>query len=59
MQNAGLAALGLDWRYLAFEVAPDELGIALRGIKTMGFIGVNLTVPHKVLALPMMDLLDE
>ena len=25
MQNAGLAALGLNWRYLAFEVRPEEL----------------------------------
>jgi shikimate dehydrogenase len=59
MQNASLAALGLNWRYLAFEVHPDELRNALDGAKAMRFIGVNLTVPHKLLALEMMDALDE
>lgn len=59
MQNAGMAALGLDWRYLAFDVPPEELRAALLGARAMGFIGLNLTVPHKVLALDMVDVLDE
>ncbi len=59
LQNAGLAALGLDWRYLAFEVHPDNLREAIRGAQVMKFIGVNLTVPHKLLAMDMVDLLDE
>ena len=59
MQNAGLAALGLNWRYLAFEVRPEELGPALAGAKTMQFIGLNLTVPHKLLAVDMVDTLDD
>lgn len=59
MQNAGLSALGLDWRYLACEVRPEELGEAITGARAMHFIGLNLTVPHKLLALEMMDVLDE
>jgi shikimate dehydrogenase len=59
MQNAALAALGLDWRYLAFEVSPDDLRIAIDGAKAMKFVGLNLTVPHKLLALEMVDTLDE
>jgi shikimate dehydrogenase len=59
MQNAGIAALGLNWRYLAFEVHPDHLRAALEGAKRMNFVGVNLTVPHKVLAVDMVDVLDE
>ena len=59
MQNAGIAALGLNWRYLAFAVHPDDLRAALDGAKRMNFIGVNLTVPHKLLALDMVDALDE
>jgi shikimate dehydrogenase len=31
MQNAGIAALGLNWRYLAFEVHPDDLRAAITG----------------------------
>jgi shikimate dehydrogenase len=58
MQNAGFAALGLDWRYLAFEVRPEELRAALNGARTMQFVGVNLTVPHKLLAMDMVDVLD-
>jgi shikimate dehydrogenase len=59
MHNAGMAALGLNWRYLAFEVHPDRLRSAIEGAKTMGFIGLNLTVPHKLMALDMMDALDD
>jgi shikimate dehydrogenase len=58
MQNAGLAALGLDWRYLAFDVRPEELGAALAGARAMRFIGLNLTVPHKLLALELVEALD-
>ncbi len=58
MQNAGIAALGLDWRYLAFDVHPDNLRSAIAGAKAMRFLGLNLTVPHKLLALEMVDVLD-
>lgn len=59
MQNAGIATLGLDWRYLAFDVAPEQLREAVAGAKAMKFIGLNLTVPHKLLALDTVDELDE
>jgi shikimate dehydrogenase len=59
MQNAGLAELGLNWRYLAFEVPPDDLQAAISGARAMRFIGVNLTVPHKILAMEMVDALEE
>jgi shikimate dehydrogenase len=59
MQNAGIAELGLNWRYLAFEVHPDDLRPAIDGAKKMNFIGLNLTVPHKLLAVEMVDVLDE
>jgi len=58
MQNAGIAALGLDWRYTAFEVHPDHLAAAIAGAKAMRFIGLNLTLPHKLLAVGMVDELD-
>jgi shikimate dehydrogenase len=59
MQNAGLSALGLDWRYVAFDVLPENLRAAIAGAKAMKFVGLNLTVPHKLLALDMVDVLDE
>ncbi|TMQ01926.1 MAG: shikimate dehydrogenase [Verrucomicrobia bacterium] len=58
MQNAGIAALGLNWRYLACDVHPGDLRAAIQGAKAMKFIGLNLTVPHKLLALDMVDELD-
>src|SRR4051812_49745999 len=59
MQNAGISALGLDWRYLASPVHPDQLREAIAGAQAMKFIGLNLTVPHKLLAVDMVDALDE
>ncbi len=59
MQNAGIAELGLNWRYLAFDVPPSELREAISGARAMRFIGLNLTVPHKLLAVEMVDTIDE
>ncbi len=59
MHNTAFAALGLNWRYLAFEVHPDHLRAAIEGARRMGFAGLNLTVPHKRLALELVDALDK
>jgi shikimate dehydrogenase len=59
MHNAAFAALGLNWRYLAFEVSPENLRAAIEGARAMNFAGLNLTVPHKLLAVGMVDVLDE
>jgi shikimate dehydrogenase len=59
MHNAAMAALGLDLRYLAFEVNPAHLREAIAGCRAMGFVGLNLTVPHKLLAVEMVDALDD
>ena len=59
MHNAAFAALGLNWRYLAFEVRAEDLRAAIAGAKAMQFSGLNLTVPHKLLAMEMVDELDE
>ena len=47
MHNAAFQSLGLDALYLAFDVAPEALLTVLTSMKTMGFRGVNLTVPLK------------
>ncbi|EEF61228.1 Shikimate dehydrogenase substrate binding domain protein [Pedosphaera parvula Ellin514] len=59
MQNAGIATLGLNWCYIAHEVHPDHLRDAIQGAKAMKYMGLNLTVPHKLLAMEMVDVLDE
>ena len=58
MHNAAYAALGLNWRYLAFEVDPTNLRAAIEGARAMNFAGLNLTVPHKLLAVDMVDEMD-
>jgi shikimate dehydrogenase len=59
MHNAAFKAIGLNWRYLAFEVDPKNLRAAIEGARAMNFAGLNLTVPHKLLAVKMVDVLDE
>ena len=47
MHNKSFEALGLDYRYLAFEVTEDTLESAVDGLKTLGARGFNLTMPCK------------
>src|SRR5260370_22483489 len=47
--------MGLDAAYLAFDVAPDHLEQALRGLAALGAGGVNLTIPLKERVLPFLD----
>lgn len=52
MQNAALAELGLDWVYLPFAVAPENLEAALAGFAAIGVVGFNATIPHKQAIVP-------
>ena len=58
MHNAAFEALKMNWAYLAFQVAPQDLRQALQGARVMGIVGINLTVPHKILALECVDEID-
>jgi shikimate dehydrogenase len=55
MQNAAFAARGLDWAYVACEVAPEELEAAIEGLAALGFAGANVTAPHKEAAAELCD----
>ena len=59
MQNAGFAALGLDWAYVPLSTPRELLGDAVRGIVAGGFAGANVTIPHKQAVIPFCDELDE
>lgn len=50
---------GIDARYLNCEVAPDQLGHAVRGAVAMGWAGFNCSIPHKVAVLAHLDRLAE
>jgi shikimate dehydrogenase len=50
MQNAAFAARGLDWAYVALDVAPTHFDTVVRGLAAAGFAGANVTAPHKLAA---------
>jgi len=58
MHNAAFAASRLNWVYVACHVEPAQLRSALHGARDMHWAGVNLTVPHKLLALDLVDAVD-
>lgn len=47
MHNEAFRQLGLDYRYLAFDVGTKKLAAAVEGLKAMGARGFNLTMPDK------------
>ncbi|MFP6658579.1 MAG: shikimate dehydrogenase [Pirellulales bacterium] len=55
MMEKCFAAAGLDCRYLTFEVRPEGLDDAVRGMKAMGFRGGNFTIPHKIEVIQYLD----
>jgi len=55
MQNAALHALGLNWAYVPLPVKAANLESVLRGLQAVGFVGVNVTVPHKEAVAQLVD----
>ena len=58
MQNAGFAALGLDWAYVPLPTPPELLADAVRGLRAMGFAGAMSPSPQAS-RLGLCDELDE
>ncbi len=59
MHNAVIKAIGLDMAYLSFEVKPSNLKDAINGIKGLGMLGVNITIPHKETVIKFLDEVSE
>src|ERR1700736_3677230 len=59
MQNAALKHCKIDMQYARFHISPNELPDALKLIRQQNFVGVNLTVPHKIAAFALMDDVDQ
>ena len=57
MQNAALAELGLagEWSYEPIDVRPERFAERVRSMAAEGFVGANVTVPHKLAALALAD----
>ncbi len=57
IHNAAFAAAGLDWVYVALDVAPGAGYDAVRALPTLGIAGINVTMPHKADAARACDVL--
>jgi shikimate dehydrogenase len=55
MHNAAFAELGLDWHYELLPVEPDRFESFVRELPDRGFVGANVTIPHKLRALALAD----
>jgi shikimate dehydrogenase len=55
MHNRAFAALSLNWCYLPLPVPPERLGEAVAGLRALGFVGANVTVPHKEAVMSYLD----
>jgi shikimate dehydrogenase len=58
MHNTAFSALGLDYVYVAFQVKSEELAGAIEGMRALNIRGLNVTIPHKVSIIPLLDNLD-
>ncbi len=59
MQGAALREMGLNWVYLAFAVEPERVGQALDGVRGLGLVGLNVTIPHKSGVVEHLDEIDD
>ncbi len=59
MEEAAFRHHGMDVRYINCEVAPEDLGDAVRGARAMGWAGFNCSMPHKVAVSEHLDGLGE
>ncbi len=60
LHNAAIQSLGLDLAYLPLPVEKKEdLAPLLTGLKSVGFLGVNVTMPYKADVIPLLDEVSE
>jgi len=59
MHHAALEQCHLAFRYAAFQISPNELAEALDLFRALDFLGLNLTAPHKIAAVPLVDAVEE
>ena len=59
MQNTALQDCGIDMQYARFHIRRGELRSALRLLRELNFVGINVTVPHKVASFTQVDETDE
>jgi shikimate dehydrogenase len=58
MHNPALQACGIDAQYVRVQVPVGRVAEAFRAFATAGFVGINVTIPHKFEALEAVDEVD-
>ena len=58
-QQAALDHAGIDASYLAYDVAPGDVGRFVQGLREPGVMGINITAPHKGAVMPFLDEIDD
>jgi shikimate dehydrogenase len=58
-QNAALRSCGIAVQYVKIHARPEELTDALKALPAAGFLGTNVTIPHKAGALATVDEADD
>jgi len=59
IHNAAFAALDLDWTYVPLPVVPGDARPAVSGLRSLGFAGANVTMPHKTEVAEVVDTLTD
>jgi len=58
MHNASFRKLKINAKYLAFDVHPNSIKHAVEGVRAFGFLGGNVTIPHKEAVMQYLDEID-
>ena len=59
LQNYWLKRYGIPGHYVPMDIAPEDLGAALEMLPRLGFVGINVTIPHKEAVIGMADLVTD
>ncbi|MEZ5299081.1 MAG: shikimate dehydrogenase [Verrucomicrobiales bacterium] len=58
LHNPALQACGIAGQYVRLHIGADDFARALRLLPDLGFVGANVTIPHKFAALAAVDEVD-
>jgi shikimate dehydrogenase len=58
MHNAAFRAMGMDYTYVPFRVKREDLCQAIQGLRALNIRGLNVTLPHKVDVIRLLDEID-
>ena len=59
IHNAAFAFLGMDCTYIAYRIPKGELAEGIESLKLINIAGFNVTIPHKVDMMKLLDEMDE